>query len=150
MKNKKIRAVSRDEADHLIIETENQIAVILEPYLVDSIKETFKELGITADDYESFCKELEKNGLPRPANMGLIHGGFGEELTIPDLNQFGHSPTESIHKDPSLFVDEELSISDLFQFELDTNVPLFELPEDLDLTNLFQFDESETKKKKSS
>lgn len=142
-----IVSAEHDEKGRLLIKTviPEREMLIKKPWLVDHIERGLDELNLTSDDYESFCKELEAQGLPRPANAGLISGGEQEKLTLPNLNEFGH-PIKKLEIDPSLFVDEKLSISDLFEFKIDVNKPLFSLPEDLDLSDLFEF-EAKTKKK---
>jgi len=77
----------------------------------------FSKLGISADDYFEHIEWLRKNGLPEHANAHLIHWNEERELTIPDL----------------------------FEFAEDEMPPLFQLPDDLDLSNLFQFDEKKQK-----
>lgn len=145
-----IFSAKHDSLGQLIIRTlrpEREVT-IKEPWIDTQIKKGLSEIGASADDYESFCQTLEKHGLPRPANEGLISGSEREELTLPNLNEFDH-PIEKSEIDPSLFADEKLTVPSLFEFEIDINKPLFSLPEGLDLSDLFEFNPEKKPDKKN-
>ena len=109
----------------------------------------FKKLGITPDDYLEHVAWLRENGLPEPANREHISSIERADLTIPDVNEFGYKPQEAPQNfDPTMFVDTDLTIDDLFEFEIDADMPIFTIDAETrkSIQELFEF---KPKKQKS-
>lgn len=121
-------------------------ATVIDPLSPLAWDKVLNSLNISVDDYAEFCQWLEKNGLPDPSNASKI---TTQELTVENLNEFGFEPTEATSVDPTLFIDEKLTIDDLFEFKLDTDAPIFTIDDETrkSIQELFEFSPKPKSKK---
>lgn len=147
--------VERDSPRHgqITLKTLNptKTATVEDTISPQSWDQAFKKLGVTPDDYVEHMAWLRKNGIQH-ANAHLIHYSEPEELTVPTENAFGYLPTKAPQQlYPSLHIDTDLTIDDLFEFKIDTDAPIFTIDAETrkSILELFEFN-PEKKPKKSS